>query len=63
MNSNPTIGFLRLSQIVPDIVPIARSTWWKWCASGKAPAPIRLGPRTTVWRREEVLAFVEHGGV
>jgi predicted DNA-binding transcriptional regulator AlpA len=58
----PTSGFLRLPQIVPGIVPVSKSTWWKWCAEGKAPAPIKLGERTTVWRSEDIKAFVESFG-
>ena len=64
----PPSGFVRLPQIVgnpkakppvPPLIPVGRSTWWKWVRDGKAPAPIKLGPRTTAWRAEEILAFVE----
>jgi prophage regulatory protein len=64
----PTTGFVRLSQIVgdpkanppiPALIPIGRSTWWLWVQEGKAPAPIKLGPHTTAWRAEDILALVE----
>lgn len=67
-NAFPTSGFVRLPQIVgnpnakppiPPLIPVGRSTWWKWVRDGKAPSPIKLGPRTTAWRAEEILAFVE----
>lgn len=60
--------YLRIKQIIgdrnakppiPAIVPVGKSTWWKWVQEGKAPAPIKLGPRVTVWRSEEVRTFVE----
>ena len=63
----PTVGFVRLRQIVgdpkanppsPPLIPIGRSTWWTWVRTGKAPAPVKLGLRTTAWRAEDVLALV-----
>ena len=65
-------NYLRIKQIIgdrnakppiPAIVPVGKSTWWKWVQEGKAPAPIKLGPRITVWRSEEVLQFVEYSDV
>jgi predicted DNA-binding transcriptional regulator AlpA len=66
--SFPNAGFVRLSQIIgnskskppiPPLIPIGRSTWWQWVKIGKAPAPIKLGPRTTAWRADQILAFAE----
>jgi hypothetical protein len=60
-------GLLRLWQIigrpkanppVPPIIPVSAATWWSWTKSGRAPKPIKLGPRTTAWRASEVLALV-----
>ncbi len=39
---------------------IGRATWWKLHASGRVPAPIRLG-RRTLWRRAELEAWVSAG--
>lgn len=58
MSTIPETGFLRLSQIVPGIIPVARSTFWKWVAEGIAPRPCRLGPRTTAWRCEDINKFI-----
>ena len=46
---------------VPALVPVAKSTWWKWVASGIAPAPVRIGPRAVAWRSEDIAAFVQGG--
>ena len=54
----PTSGFLRLPQIL-CLVPVGRSTWWRWCAEGKAPKPLKLGAKTTVWKAEDIVAFLE----
>ncbi len=60
--SIPTIGFLRLPQILA-IIPISKSAWWEGCRTGHFPKPVKLGPRTTVWRAEEIRAFIEDAGI
>jgi predicted DNA-binding transcriptional regulator AlpA len=35
-------------------------TWRTWCASGRVPAPIRIG-RSLFWRRKELEAWVAAG--
>lgn len=57
----PATGFLRLQQIVgdrkagtPPIIPVCKSTWWDGVKSGRFPKPIKLSPRVTVWRAEDI---------
>jgi predicted DNA-binding transcriptional regulator AlpA len=50
-------GFLRLPQIL-KLIPIGRSTWWAWVASGKAPAAVKLGSKTTAWRANDIRDFI-----
>ena len=57
-HSLPVSGFLRDKQIIQHL-GIGRSTWWRWVNEGAAPAPIRLGKNTTVWRAEDIRAFVD----
>lgn len=54
----PATGFLRLPQILA-IFPISKSAWWEGCRTGRFPKPVKLGPRTTVWRAEDIRAFIE----
>jgi len=54
----PTSGFLRLPQILA-IFPVGKSSWWEGCRTGRYPKPVKLGPRTTVWRAEDIKAFIE----
>lgn len=54
----PETGFVRLQTIL-SIIPISRSTWWYWVKAGRAPKPIRLGPRTTVYRVEDIRAMID----
>ena len=54
-------SLLRLPQVL-KIVPISKSAWWKGCATGRYPKPVKIGPRTTVWRAEDIRAFIENIG-
>ena len=63
----PLEGFLRERQIlgdplahphVPAIIPVSRSTWWRGIQSGIFPRPIKLGPRITVWRTQEIYDLI-----
>ena len=53
----PAIGFLRLPQVLA-IFPISKSAWWEGCRTGRYPKPVKLGPRTIVWRAEDITAFI-----
>ena len=57
-NTIPSTGFLRLRQIL-TLVPISKSSWWEGCKSGRFPKPVKLGPRTTAWRVEDITALVQ----
>lgn len=67
MNHLPETGFLRLRQIIgdpkalppiPAIIPVKKSCWWAGVKSGRFPAPVKLSPRITVWRVEDIRAWV-----
>lgn len=69
--SLPSAGFLRLSQIIgnpkanPPRIPIilvSRTTWWAGVKSGLYPKPIKLSPRVTVWRVEDILTLIAQPG-
>jgi len=59
----PETGLLRLAQIIgdpratppiPPIIPVKKSCWWQGVRSGRFPKPIKLGPRITAWRVEDI---------
>jgi predicted DNA-binding transcriptional regulator AlpA len=50
-------GFLRLPQVLA-LIPVGKSTWWRGCRSGRFPTPVKLGPRTTAWRAEDIAALM-----
>ena len=60
----PETGFVRLTSILAPEgpIPVGRSTWWAGVKSGRFPKPVKLGPRITAWRAEDIRALVEQGG-
>jgi hypothetical protein len=59
----PRTGFVRLSQIIGPgrPIPVSKSTWWEGVRSGRFPKPVKLGPRITAWRVEDIRALIESG--
>lgn len=44
---------LRLPQVL-ERFPVCKSKWWAGVKLGDYPQPIRLGPRCTMWRAEDI---------
>ncbi|MGN6383665.1 MAG: helix-turn-helix transcriptional regulator [Dyella sp.] len=72
MNSNtlPETGFLRLPQIIgrrpteeklgiPALIPVSAGTWWAGVKAGRFPKPVKLSPRVTAWRVEDIRAWLD----
>jgi prophage regulatory protein len=57
----PPTGFLRLASILAPHgpIPVGRSTWWAGVKIGRFPQPVKLGPRTTVWKVEDIRSLIE----
>ena len=53
-----TVGAMR-AKACAAYFGIGESTWWGWCAEGRVPPGIKLGPRVTVWRISDVVEFME----
>lgn len=54
----PETGFMRLPQILA-VFPVSKSTWWAGVRSGKYPAAVKLGPRTTAWPSMAIKQMIE----
>lgn len=72
MPTLPEIGFLRLNQIIgddrqtppiPALIPVKKSTWWAGVKCGRFPKPVKLGPRTTAWRVEDIRKLIDSGAL
>lgn len=49
---------LRISQIVPALVPVSRSTVWRWVRKGIFPPPVRAGMKLRLWHEADVQAWI-----
>jgi predicted DNA-binding transcriptional regulator AlpA len=58
----PQTGFLRLAQVLA-IIPLSKSTWFEGCRAGRYPKPVKIGPRASAWRAEDIAALVERLGL
>lgn len=67
--SLPETGFVRLRNIIgdpkanppiPAIIPVSKSHWWDGVKSGRYPKPLKLGPKITVWRVEDIREFIRN---
>lgn len=63
LGSFPATGLVRLSSILAPAgpIPVGVSTWWAGVRSGRFPKPVKLGPRTTAWRAEDIHALINNG--
>lgn len=68
MKQLPETGFLRLPQIIgnpkaeppiPPLIPIKKSAWWAGVKTGRYPQPVKLSPRVTCWRVEDIRRLIE----
>lgn len=64
----PETGFLRLKQIIgdpkaeppiPPLIPVSKSTWWEGVKDKRYPSPVKLSPRCTAWKVEDIRALIE----
>jgi predicted DNA-binding transcriptional regulator AlpA len=53
----PSEGFVRLPVIL-GILGIGRTSWWCGVRKGRFPKPVKLGPRTTAWRVEDIRVLI-----
>jgi prophage regulatory protein len=58
----PITGYMRLPDIL-KVFPIGKSTWWAKVKKGEYPKPVKLGPRTTAWRVEDIRQLLEKGKI
>ena len=54
----PEFGFVRLKQVL-TVIPVSKTQWWEGVKQGRFPKPIKLGPRTTCWRVDDIRNLVE----
>lgn len=58
---SPVKRLLRIKEVLARL-SISRSSFLEGCRTGRFPQPLKIGPRTTVWRAEDIDAFIENLG-
>ncbi len=53
----PETGFMRLHEVL-KVFPVSKSTWWAGVKDGRYPKPIKLGPKMTAWRVEDIRKLI-----
>jgi len=53
----PETGFVRLPSIL-QVYPVSRSHWWAGVKEGRYPKPVKLGPKITAWRVEDIRGLI-----
>ena len=57
----PETGYVRQSQLIPAIFPFSSSTLWRKVKAGTFPRPVKISPRITAWRVEDIRALIRDG--
>ena len=55
----PESGFVRLPQILA-VFPVSRSAFWAGVKTGRYPKPVKLSPRCTAWRVDDIRELIEN---
>lgn len=55
----PEVGFVRLPDVL-KVYPVSKSHWWAGVKEGRYPKPVKLGPKITAWRVEDIRQLIEH---
>ena len=53
----PETGFVRLPEVL-KVFPVSKSTWWAGVKDGRYPKPVKLGPKITAWRVEDIKELI-----
>lgn len=54
----PETGYVRLSQLIPGILPFSDTTLWRKMKGGTFPPSVRLSERVSAWRAEDIRAWL-----
>ncbi|WP_082565259.1 AlpA family transcriptional regulator [Duganella sp. Root1480D1] len=53
-NTLPKAGYVRISGLIPAILPFSAATLWRKVADGSFPRPLKLSAGVTAWRWEDI---------
>lgn len=70
-DNNEPKRLLRIRDILGDpwatppikpLIPVCKTSWWNGVKSGRFPKPVKLGPRITAWKSEDIAALCNRDG-
>lgn len=53
----PIEGFMRMPQVL-HLLGISRTSLWRGIKEGRFPKAVKLGPRTSAWRVEDIRKLI-----
>ncbi len=58
-----SVNYIRIKQLTSNgekqgLLPIRKSTLYRWIKEGRFPKPIKLGPCVSAWALQDVLEWV-----
>lgn len=56
-SAQPANALLRLPQVLA-LIPVCKTSWYAGIRQGKYPQPVKLSPRVTCWREEDIRALI-----
>lgn len=54
----PQAGYIRQALLIPHIIPVSPATLWRWVKLQQFPQPVRLSPRVTAWRIDDIIKWL-----
>jgi predicted DNA-binding transcriptional regulator AlpA len=61
MQNISTSRLLRLPEVL-SLVPISKSSWWAGVKCGRFPQSVKISPRCTAWKVEDIQALIDSIG-
>lgn len=55
----PETGFVRLPEVL-KVFPVSKSTWWAGVKDGRYPQSVKLGPKISAWRVQDIRGLIEN---
>jgi prophage regulatory protein len=55
--AQPDEGLIRLRAVL-EILQISRSTFYAGIKARRYPSPLHISPRTSAWRRRDIIALI-----
>jgi prophage regulatory protein len=55
-------GFLSIEQIVPDLIPISKATFYRCVQSGVYPSSVQVSANRKAWRKSDIKSLIDKLG-